>query len=184
MTRATQRGHGNVNDIDAASSNIIVTRIRITQAPADPRQRECTIRGRIAWQSRFGGPRTRRLGRPVQKRGACDRPPKRVLPKCTPVARTPGAPVRPRGNAHINFDDHLGNEPDPGHGARRKLHAPMISLENQVCAKAPLLRLGFCHVISVTYRYPRGLKAPSERATTSCCRVRRTAADGTGCVWS
>ena len=66
-------------------------------------------------------------------------PLKRVLTKCTPVARTPGAPVRPRGNAHINFGGHLGNEPDPGHGARRKLHAPMISLENHVCAKTPLL---------------------------------------------
>ena len=66
-------------------------------------------------------------------------PLKRVLTKCTPVARTPGAPVRPRGNAHINFDDHLGNEPDPGHGPRRKLHAPLISPENHVCAKTPLL---------------------------------------------
>ena len=66
-------------------------------------------------------------------------PLKCVLTKCTPVARTPGAPVRPRGSAHINFDDHLGNEPDPGYGARRKLHAPLISLENHVCAKTPLL---------------------------------------------
>jgi hypothetical protein len=84
-------------------------------------------------------------------------PLKCVLTKCTPVARTPGAPVRPRGSAHINFDDHLGNEPDPGYGARRKLHAPLISLENHVCAKTPLLsndccRLGFCHVISANER--------------------------------